>query len=115
METATARALVAGARAFADALEQELGLGDSLDPAPTPGSAESKRILLRGVADVNDQQHRGATQEELSTFAGEAGMDPRDTAGCYRADDKALLDNRPDSGRWITTFGRERLKRLKAT
>jgi hypothetical protein len=72
------------------------------------------RILLRHVADVNDHQHRGATQEELSAFAREAGMDPRGTAGYYRADDKALLDNRDEDGRWITDLGRERLKILES-
>ena len=36
-------------------------------------------------------------------------MDPRGTAGYYRNDDKALLENRPAGGRWITDFGRSRL------
>ena len=116
MDDRLAKALAAGARAFADALEaiDYVAIGDDSPGVPTPGSAESMRLLLRRVAEVNDSSSRGASQEELSRFAREAGMDPRGTAGYYSAPGgKALLETRHD-GRWVTDAGRERLSRLEA-
>jgi hypothetical protein len=108
------KALAAGARAFAEAVEDGLRGAEAADPSlvPVPGSPESMRILLRRVADVNQGQSRGATQQELSSFAREAGMDPRGTAGYYREGPSALLENRSD-GRWITDTGVKRLETLE--
>lgn len=104
------RAIVAGARAFADTLEDELaqtGAG-GLTVVPRAGSPDSMRILLERVEEVNGQG-RGVTALEMSRFAREAGMDPRGTAGYYAA---GLLATRHDE-RWITDAGVERLRRLQ--
>ncbi len=111
MDDRMAVAIAAAARAFADALDPPSGTGAA---GPVPGSAESMRMFLRRVADVNDLQLRGVTRDEARRFAREAGMDSRGTAGYYRKDDKGLLENRGDEGRWITSTGRERLHRLEA-
>jgi hypothetical protein len=105
------RALAAGARAFADALEAELG-PERRPAGPEVGSAESMQALLERVAAVN-AQGRGATAVEVSRFAREAGMDPRGTAGYHHA---GLLESRGANReeRWITELGKERLRRLQA-
>jgi len=104
------RAIVAGARTFADTLEAELtqASGDETTLVPMAGTADSMRILLERVAEVN-AQGRGVTALEMSRFAREAGMDPRGTAGYYAA---GLLATRGEE-RWITAEGTERLRRLK--
>jgi hypothetical protein len=105
------RAIAAGARAFADEIEASLAspVRDGLKGVPTPGSAQSMRILLERIAEVN-AQGRGATADEVSSFAKEAGMDPRGTAGYYAA---AGLLTLKDGGRWLTDAGKERLEKLQ--
>jgi hypothetical protein len=105
------RAIAAGARAFADEIEASLAppVQGGLKAVPTPGSAESMRILLERIAEVN-VQGRGATANEVSRFAKEAGMDPRGTAGYYAAAGLLILK---DGGRWLTDAGKERLERLQ--
>ncbi len=106
------RAIAAGARAFADAIETSLPAQHNktgLKAVPAPGSAQSMRILLERIADVNTKG-RGATAAEVSQFAREAGMDPRGTAGYYAA---ARLLVKKDDGRWLTDPGKARLKNLQ--
>jgi len=105
------RAIAAGARAFADSLAASLEQQTTetgLNVVPKPGSAESMRLLLERIADVN-QAGRGATAAEVSRFAKEAGMDPRGTAGYYAT---AKLLVKKSDGRWLTDLGKARLKRL---
>jgi hypothetical protein len=106
------RAVAAGARAFADAIEESLPpqkIQADLKVAPAPGSAQSMRILLERVADVN-AKGRGAAAAEVSKFAKEAGMDPRGTAGYYAAAGLLVLK---DDGRWLTDAGKARLQNLQ--
>jgi hypothetical protein len=105
------RAIAAGARAFADEIEASLAppAHGGLKAVPTPGSAQSMRILLERIAEVNIQG-RGATADEVSRFAKEAGMDPRGTAGYYAAAGLLVLK---DGGRWLTDAGKERLEKLQ--
>lgn len=111
MDDTMKRAFAAAARAFAEVIEAEGTEPRGLSGVPAPGSAESMRMLLSRVAELNDRENRGATAAEMSRFAREAGMDPRGTAGYYREGDKGLLETRSD-GRWITEVGRERLAHL---
>ena len=66
--------------------------------------------VLRSVAQINDDEGRGATDEDMRRVARRAGMDPRGLAGYYSA---RLLEKR-DNGRWLCAEGRERLGRLDA-
>jgi hypothetical protein len=104
------KAIVAGARAFADEIEASLAppVQGGLKAVPTPGSAQSMRTLLERIAEVNLQGH-GATAAVVSQFAKEAGMDPRGTAGYYAAGLLILKDG----GRWLTDAGKERLEKLQ--
>jgi hypothetical protein len=101
------RAIAVAFRAFADEIERG-GAQDGFNTGqttPTVGGPESMIVVLREVARINDEQKRGATQAELRTIAGQAGMNPRGTAGYYAA---GLLETRSDA-RWITKAGRDRL------
>jgi len=106
MDDALKRALAAAARAFAEQLERDL-------PRPernVAGSAESMLEVLGSVAWINDDQNRGANDDEMRAIARRAGMDPRGLAGYYSA---GLLEKRVD-GRWLCSDGHERLDRLTA-
>jgi hypothetical protein len=100
------RALAAAARAFAE--EMERGLPPDPGPAegiPVPGSSRSMIEVLSSVVRINDEQHRGASDEEMREIAQRAGMDPRGMAGYYAAN---LLEKRDDGLRWVsgqTTLG----------
>lgn len=103
------KALAAAARAFADEIEQ--GLAPRPDETPDgvlAGSAAVMFEVLGSIARINDEQHRGASDEEVRVIARRAGMDPRGMAGYYSA---RLLEKRRD-GRWLSADGRERLARL---
>lgn len=115
-------ALVVAVRAFADELERQLVVRPAApngstpvdnEPtrAPAPGSAESMRVLLEGVAEINDAQHRGANDREMRTIAIRAGITLQGTAGYYAA---KLLEGRKNDGRWVTETGRQRLRGLQA-
>ena len=67
--------------------------------------------VLRSVAEINDIQHRGASDEEMREIAQRAGMDPRGMAGYYAAN---LLEKRDDGLRWVSGPGHDRLGRLLA-
>lgn len=108
VDVALKRALVAAARAFADELERGMGEGSG---HPVAGSWQSMLEVLRSVTAINDEQTRGASDEEMREIARRAGMDPRGMAGYYAA---GLLELREDGGRWMTPAGRERLLRLDA-
>lgn len=108
MEERLTHALAAAARAFADSLDgSTVGNGSQ----PQPGSAESMRLILSSVADINDGKKRGVTEAEIAQFARRAGMDPRGTAGYYTVASQLLTMN--EEGRWITKMGRDRLKKLE--
>lgn len=109
MDKQLAAALAAAARGFADALEAAVAGATDTEPAPAAGSPESMRLFLRRIKDVNDLG-RGATKEEASRFAREAGMDPRGAAGYYTGASQ-LLEERGEA-RWITETGVTRLERL---
>jgi hypothetical protein len=106
------RAVAAGARAFADAIEASLAptAQSGLKVVPIPGSAQSMQTLLERIAEIN-ATGRGATAAEVSRFARGAGMDPRGTAGYY-GPGAGLLVLSAD-GRWLTDAGKERLKKLQ--
>jgi hypothetical protein len=106
MDEKLIQALAAAARAFADNLTN--GSGES---APTKGSAASMTQVLRDVAAINDDQHRGVDRTEMAAIARAAGMDPRGMAGYYTSASQ-LLEKRADKTRWITKQGRQRLKAL---
>lgn len=109
MDEVMSRALAAGARAFADVLDQELQPQSVRAPdKPVAGSADSMYEVLSSVARINDNERRGVTDDESRSISARAGMDNRGMAGYYNA---GLLVMRPD-GRWITDVGRERLGRL---
>lgn len=108
MDIALKRALVAAARAFADELER--GMGEE-SGHPVAGSSQSMLEVLRSVAKINDEQTRGASDEEMREIARRAGMDPRGMAGYYAA---GLLEMREDGSRWVTPSGRNRMQRLSA-
>lgn len=111
------RALIAGARAFADGLD---GRGGDGPPAPDgyasrlpmAGSAASMLVVLREVAAINDNEHRGATAKEMARIAAAAGMDPRGMAGYYTGIAQLLRKDRGKDARWITDTGRARLRGL---
>jgi len=110
MDTALAHALIAGARAFADTLEQQQSAHTAPDSTvPRPGTATSMLEVLRSVAAVNDDHDRGANDPEIREIARRAGMDPRGIAGYHAA---GLLEKRDDGTRWITPSGRARLDGL---
>jgi hypothetical protein len=67
--------------------------------------------VLRSVAGINDDQARGANDEEIRQIARRAGLDPRGMAGYYAAN---LLEKRDDGTRWLCPEGRDRLGRLIA-
>jgi hypothetical protein len=106
MEVMLVRALAAAARAFADEIERGLP-PDALDASapPTPGSPRSMFEVLRSVSLINEQQSRGATDDEIRLIARRAGLDPRGMAGYYAAN---LLEMRDDGTRWVSLAGRER-------
>jgi hypothetical protein len=111
MDEILARALAAAARAFAEEIEQ--GLAPQPDETPDgmlAGSAAAMFEVLGSIGRINEEQHRGASDEEVRVIARRAGMDPRGMAGYYSA---RLLEKRPD-GRWLSADGRERLGRLTA-
>jgi hypothetical protein len=103
------RALAAAARAFADEIEQDLAARpDETAKGGLAGNTASMFEVLGSIARINDEQGRGASDEEVRLIARRAGMDPRGMAGYYSA---GLLEKRPD-GRWLCPEGRERLARL---
>jgi hypothetical protein len=109
------RAVAKGFRSFAEEVERDYPTAvpeavQSTAPGQ-PGSPETMRHVLRAVADINQREHRGVTQSEMSQIARDAGMDPRGTAGYY-APDANLLNNRTE-GRFITNTGIDRLGRLE--
>ena len=106
------RALAAAARAFAEEIERDLPPDPgSAAGLPVPGSSRSMIEVLRSVAAINDDQDRGASDEEMREIAQRAGMDPRGMAGYYAAN---LLEKREDGMRWLSGPGRDRLGRLLA-
>lgn len=106
------RALAAAARAFADEIERDLPPAPGRSAGiPVPGSSQSMIEVLRSVAEINDIQHRGASDEEMREIAQRAGMDPRGMAGYYAAN---LMEKRDDGLRWVSGQGRDRLGRLLA-
>ena len=116
MDQTLTRAVAAAARAFADEIECDLPLDDFYQgvvsgPQVTAGSRESMTIVLGSVLEINLDQGRGASDEEMRAIAARAGMDPRGMAGYYTAAAK-LLEVR-DGGRWVTEVGRERLEGLQ--
>jgi len=117
MDQTLTRALAAAARAFANEIERGLPSDDAYQAVVsgsqvTAGSPESMVIVLGSVLEINDEQGRGATEDEMREIAGNAGMDPRGMAGYYTEAAK-LLEFR-DGGRWVTEVGGERLKGLRA-
>ena len=64
------------------------------------------------VLEINLDQRRGASDDEMRSIAAQAGMDPRGMAGYYTAAAK-LLEVR-DGGRWVTEVGHERLEGLRS-
>jgi hypothetical protein len=109
MDEILMRALAAAARAFADEIEQGLApRPDETSDGVLAGSAAAMFEVLGSIARINDEQHRGASDEEVRVIARRAGMDPRGMAGYYSA---RLLEKRRD-GRWLSADGRERLARL---
>jgi len=106
------RALAAAARAFADEIERDLPPDPrSSAGLPVPGSSRSMIEVLSSVVAINNDQHRGASDEEMREIAQRAGMDPRGMAGYYAAN---LLEKREDGLRWVSGQGRDRLLRLLA-
>jgi len=117
MDQTLTRALAAAARAFADEIERDLPIDDFYrgvisGSQVTAGSRESMAIVLGSVLEINLDQDRGASDEEMRAIAAQAGMDPRGMAGYYTAAAK-LLEVR-DGGRWVTEVGRERLEGLQS-
>ena len=111
MDELVARALAAAARAFADEIEQGLSARpDEAADGILAGSMASMFEVLGSIGRINDEHHRGASDEEVRVIARRAGMDPRGLAGYYSA---RLLEKRPD-GRWLSPDGRDRLGRLTA-
>lgn len=105
------RALAAAARAFADEIEQGLAARpEETADGLLAGSTASMFEVLGSIARINDDNGRGASDEEVRAIARRAGMDPRGMAGYYSA---RLLEKR-DGGRWVSAEGRERLGRLQA-
>jgi hypothetical protein len=106
------RALAAAARAFAEEMERDLPPDPGpAEGIPVPGSSRSMIEVLSSVVRINDEQHRGASDEEMREIAQRAGMDPRGMAGYYAAN---LLEKRDDGLRWVSGQGRDRLGRLLA-
>lgn len=117
MDQTLTRALAAAARAFANEIERDLPSDDFIQgvvsgPQVTAGSRESMIIVLGSVLEINKDQGRGATDDEMRAIAARAGMDPRGMAGYYTEAAK-LLEVR-DGGRWVTEVGRERLEGLQS-
>jgi hypothetical protein len=106
MDELLMKALAAAARAFADEIEQ----GIASRPAESGDGTESMFEVLGSIARINDEQERGASDDEVRVIARRAGMDPRGLAGYYSA---GLLEKRAD-GRWLCPEGRQRLGRLLA-
>jgi hypothetical protein len=106
MDELLLRALAAAARTFADEIEQGL----APRPADSGDGTESMFEVLGSIARINDEQGRGASDDEVRVIAKRAGMDPRGLAGYYSA---GFLEKRPD-GRWLCPDGRKRLGRLLA-
>jgi hypothetical protein len=111
------RALIAAARAFADSLDGLAGDGAAapernVPRLPVAGSAASMLVVLREVAAINDNEHRGVARKEMSRIAAAAGMDPRGMAGYYTGVAQLLRKDRGKDARWITDTGRARLRGL---
>ena len=113
MEQTLTRALAAAARAFADEIERDWPDDRQTDSSSQPiaGSRESMIEVLGSVAAINQQQNRGATDDEMRAIAARAGMDPRGMAGYYTS--AAQLLELRDDGRWITEIGMDRLLSLQ--
>jgi len=110
MDDRLARALIAGARAFADELERgQSGVSRPGSSTVRPGTDQSILLVLQSVAHINDKQQRGTSDPEIREIARRAGMDPRGMAGYYAA---KFLEKRADGSRWISAGGRERLLAL---
>jgi len=109
MDEILIRALIAAARAFADELERDISPGPAQDGV-LPRNLAAMLEVLQSICRINDEQGRGATEDEMRAMARRTGMDPRGIAGYYSA---GLLERR-DDGRWICPDGRQRLARLTA-
>jgi hypothetical protein len=105
-------ALAAAARKFADVLDPAPNVRPTTNAVPMAGTAHSMLIVLGGVAEINDEQKRGANSREMAAIARKAGMDPRGMAGYYTT--AAQLLELKNGGRWVTKLGRKRLAQLQA-
>jgi hypothetical protein len=106
MDELLMKAFAVAARAFADEIEHGL----APRPADSGDGTESMFEVLGSIARINDEQKRGASDDEVRVIAKRASMDPRGLAGYYSA---GFLEKRVD-GRWLCQEGRERLARLLA-
>ena len=113
MDDSLAPALIAAARAFADELERRRVSGTAGGTSILrPGTEGSMFSVLRSMAEINDDQRRGVSDDEIREIARRAGMDPRGMAGYYAA---GLLEKRGDGKRWLSAPGRDRLAALSQT
>src|SRR5438034_11559607 len=109
------KAVAAAARAFADSLDGRAEDGAAAPDGngarlPMAGSAASMLVVLREVAAINDNEHRGVARKEMARIAAAAGMDPRGLAGYYTGVAQLLRKDRGKDARWITDTGRARLR-----